>query len=82
MAAPPSVATHYPLTPLQKAFVLLLPWLFLGVLVWVSTTFLYSRFAEWHLLQYCLGIFVFLVFLSFLTAAITFSRDVLRGRYP
>ena len=62
--------------------VLALPWLFLLVFAVLYLQLLWPRVASGHLLAACLGIFVGLVFVSFTVAAVTFSRDVLTGRYP
>ncbi len=71
-----------PLTGARKLSVLLVPWVFLGVFAYLYTTFLLPQARSGHLLAVCFSLFVALVFVSFATAAVTFSRDVLAGRYP
>jgi hypothetical protein len=61
---------------------LLVPWTFVvafGVLyVWL----LLPRVWEGHLLTVCVGVFSAYVFGVFTVAAVTFSRDILTGRWP
>ncbi len=70
------------LSPGRKWGLLLLPWLFLAVFAYLYFTVLLPRAAGGHLLAACFGVFVAMVFVSFTVAAITFSRDVLAGKYP
>ena len=66
----------------KKLAVLLLPWAFLVVFGFLYLRVLLPRAQEGHALAVCLGAFIALVFVSFLVAAVSFSRDVLAGRYP
>jgi hypothetical protein len=61
---------------------LLVPWVFLVVFAFLYLTFLWPRIQAGGLLPICFGAVVGLVFVSFSVAAVTFSRDVLSGRYP
>ena len=66
----------------RRVAALLVPWVFLAVFVFVYVTFLLPRVTAGGLLPLCFGAVVALVFVSFAVAAVTFSRDVLSGRYP
>ena len=66
----------------QKLALLVLPWLFLIVFAYLYLTVLLPRALAGHLLSLCLGAFVAMVFVTFAVAALTFSRDVLSGKYP
>jgi hypothetical protein len=66
----------------HKIGVLVVPWLFVGVFATLYALFLLPRMSEGHLVTLCMGSFVALVFASFFVAAITFSLDVLSGRWP
>ena len=59
-----------------------MPWVFLAVFVTLIRLFLWPQVAEGKILAMCLGAFILIVLGSFTLAAITFSRDVLAGRYP
>ena len=66
----------------RKAVAIAVPW---GFLVLFATLYLWlalPRVLDGHALAICLGAFVALVFVVFLVAAITFSRDVLTSRWP
>ena len=76
MAAEPGVRT---LSPGRRLAVVLVPWLFMAVFAYLYVAHLLPRLSG---LGWCFGIFVGLVFLSFLAAAVTFSRDVFAVRYP
>ena len=71
-----------PLSGGRKVAVLVMPWLFLAVIAAVYDVFLIPRVsslsAAWLIV---VGVFIGMVFLSFTVAAVTFSRDVLIGRY-
>jgi hypothetical protein len=67
---------------MAKLAALLVPWAFLCVFAALYSTFLLPRMRDGHVAALCLGAFVALVFVSFFVAAITFSRDVLAGRWP
>ena len=61
---------------------LAVPWVFLlayAALYWVLVL---PRVGSGQWLAVCVGAFVALVFVVFLVAAVTFSRDVLRGAWP
>jgi hypothetical protein len=62
--------------------VLTVPWLFLCIFGALYVLVLLPRMLEGAFVALCLGGFVALVFVSFVVAAITFSRDVLSGRWP
>jgi hypothetical protein len=66
----------------RKAALLVLPWAFLIVFAYIYLTIILPRALSGHLLNACLGLFVGMVFVTFVVAALTFSRDVLTGRYP
>jgi hypothetical protein len=70
------------LTPGRKLATLLVPWAFLVVFGVLYVLVLLPRVRDGAWLAICVGAFVALVFLSFLAAAVTFSRDVLTGRWP
>jgi hypothetical protein len=71
-----------PLTGSRKLALLVLPWLFLVVFAYLYLAVLLPRALSGHLLSACFGVFVAMVFVTFTVAALTFSRDVLSGRYP
>jgi hypothetical protein len=70
------------LTPGRKLATLLVPWAFLIVFGVLYVLVLLPRVRDGAWLAICVGAFVALVFLSFLAAAVTFSRDVLTDRWP
>jgi hypothetical protein len=70
------------LGPLRKIGVLLVPWGFLCVFAAIYLTLVVPRLREGQLAALCIGGFAALVFVSFVVAAITFSRDVLLDRWP
>jgi hypothetical protein len=74
--------TTEPLSGSRKVAVLLLPWIFLGIFITLYRTFMWGHVTDGNALAICLNVFVAIVFLSFVAAAITFSRDVISGRYP
>ena len=61
---------------------LLVPWTFVVVFGVLYVWLLLPRVLEGHLLTVCVGIFSACVFTVFTLAAITFSRDILSGRWP
>jgi hypothetical protein len=77
-----SVTGKYRLTGVRKLAVLLLPWAFLALFAALYVTILWPQARGGHFLAMCVGLFAALVFISFAAAALTFSRDVLIGRYP
>ena len=66
----------------RRLAALLVPWVFLVVFAFVYLTFLWPKVSAGGLVPMCFGVLVGLVFVSFIVAAVTFSRDVLSGRYP
>ena len=58
------------------------PWVFLVVFATLYVMLALPRVREGQALAVCLGAFVALVFVVFFVAAITFSRDVVLGRWP
>ena len=66
----------------RKLAVLALPWVFLALLAVIYLRVLWPQVTGGHLLAACVGVIAGLVFVSFSVAAVTFSRDVLSGRYP
>ena len=65
-----------------KVATLLVPWVFLVLFAALYVLVLLPRVRDGAWLTICVGAFVALVFLSFLAAAVTFSCDVLTGRWP
>ena len=59
-----------------------MPWVFLLVFGFMYINFLLPKISAGGFAAVCLGAVVTLVFISFAIAAVTFSRDVLSGRYP
>jgi hypothetical protein len=66
----------------RRLAALLVPWVFLAVFAFISLTFVWPKVSAGGLVPLCFGVLVGLVFVSFVVAAVTFSRDVLSGRYP
>jgi hypothetical protein len=66
----------------HRVAALLVPWVFLIVFVTLVRLFLWPQVLEGKVLAMCLGAFILVVLTSFTLAAVTFSRDVLSGRYP
>jgi hypothetical protein len=58
------------------------PWVFLIVFATLYIVLALPRVRDGQVLAVCLGAFVALVFVVFFVAAITFSRDVVQGRWP
>jgi hypothetical protein len=71
-----------PLTGSRRIAALLVPWVFLVVFAFIYLTFAWPKLSAGGLVPLCFGVVVGLVFVSFVVAAVTFSRDVLSGRYP
>ena len=59
-----------------------MPWLFLVAFATLYIVLALPRVREGQPLAVCLGAFVALVFVVFLVAAVTFSRDVVTDRWP
>jgi hypothetical protein len=70
------------ITPARKFVAVAVPWVFLAVFALLYVTFAFPRVRDGQPLALCLGAFIALVFVVFLVAAITFSRDVVRNRWP
>ena len=70
------------LSATQRLAVLAVPWLFLCAFTAVWLLVLIPRAVEGHAALICICAFATLALGTFLVAAITFSRDVLRGRWP
>ena len=67
---------------LGKVGVLLVPWGFLVVFAVVYVALVVPRLREGQLVSMCVGGVAALVFVCFFVAALTFSRDVVLGRWP
>lgn len=70
------------LTGVRLIGALLVPWLFVALYAFLYMHFLAPQIANGKLIAICAGTLAGLAFLSFSVAAVTFSRDVLTGRYP
>ena len=70
------------MTPVQRLGVLLLPWGFVVLFGAMYVGFVLPRVRDGHLLDVVFGVFVGFVLAVFALAAVTFSRDVLTGRWP
>jgi hypothetical protein len=66
----------------KKLVAVLVPWVFLLAFAALYVTLALPRVRDGHPLAICVGAFVALVFVVFLVAAITFSRDVVLDRWP
>ena len=58
------------------------PWVFLAVFAGLYVVLALPRVRDGHVLAMCVGAFVALVFVVFVVAAVTFSRDVVLDRWP
>ena len=56
--------------------------MFLAAFATLYAVFALPRVMDGQPLAVCLGAFVGLVFVMFLVAAVTFSRDILQDRWP
>ena len=70
------------MTTPQRAIALLVPWLFVVLLAGAYAILLWPRVIEGQVLGACFGVFLAIVLASFIVAAVTFSRDVVTGRWP
>ena len=61
---------------------LLVPWTFVLVFGVLYSWLLLPRVLEGHLLTVCVGVFVAFTLGVFVVAALSFSRDILTGRWP
>jgi hypothetical protein len=66
----------------RKAAAIAVPWTFLAAFAALYVLFALPRVRDGQLVAICVGAFVAMVFVVFLVAAITFSRDVLLNRWP
>jgi hypothetical protein len=66
----------------RRLAALLVPWVFLAVFAFIYLTFVWPKASAGGVVPLCFGAVIGLVFVSFVVAAVTFSRDVLSGRYP
>lgn len=73
--------THARLTARQRGAVLLVPWAFVALYAVIYLLFLFPRVLGGGVLA-IIGVLVAVVWLVFAVAAVTFSRDVLRGLWP
>ncbi len=69
-------------SPARKAVAVLVPWVFLVAFATLYTVLVIPRMRDGQFLALCVGAFIALVLTVFFVAAITFSRDVLRNRWP
>jgi hypothetical protein len=76
------VSSPPPITRAERLAVLLVPWTFVTVFCGLYAEFLLPRVREGHAFAVSLGVFVTFVLIVFVIAAVTFSRDVLTGRWP
>jgi hypothetical protein len=70
-----------PLSPVRRLGLALVPWVPLGLVGVLYVWLLVPRVQEGHLAALCMGGIACMVFVVFLVAAVTFSLDVLRGRW-
>jgi hypothetical protein len=73
---------RYKLSGGKKLAAFMVPWIFMAFFLFMYVTFMIPHLTDGHLAMRCLGAFVTVALLSFSIATVTFSRDVLRGRYP
>jgi hypothetical protein len=76
------VSGRAPITRAERLGVLLVPWTFIVLFDGLYVEFLLPRVREGHAIAIVLGVFVTFVLIVSIVAAITFSRDVLTGRWP
>jgi hypothetical protein len=69
------------LRPAQKVAAVAVPWAFLVVFAALYLLLIMPRMREGAIAALCFGGFLALVFACFFAAAVTFSRDVLTGRW-
>ncbi len=69
-------------SPVRKVVAIAVPWVFLAAFATVYVLLALPHLREGQFLALCLGAFIALAFVVFFVAAITFSRDVLLGRWP
>ena len=66
----------------QRVGVLVAPWAFVLVFAVVWFGVLLPRAMEGHAVLACIAVLATVALVSFALAAVTFSRDVLSGRWP
>ena len=66
----------------QRLGVLVAPWLFVIVFAWIWIALLVPRALDGHAVLMCISFLAGVALACFFVAAVTFSRDVLRGRWP
>ena len=66
----------------RKITAVAVPWVFVALFALLYALFVLPRVRDGAVLAVCVGAFIALVFVIFLVAAITFSRDVLLNRWP
>jgi hypothetical protein len=71
-----------PLSASRKVGLALVPWVPLALIGVLYVVLLLPRVQEGHFVALCMGGLASLVFVVFLVAAVTFSLDVLRDRWP
>ncbi|HLZ30175.1 MAG TPA: hypothetical protein VKV73_22865 [Chloroflexota bacterium] len=76
------VPPRAPISRVERLGVLLVPWAFIALFCGLYLEFLVPRVRDGHLLAVGVGVFVTFVLIVCFTAAVTFSRDVLTGRWP
>ncbi|MDQ6670286.1 MAG: hypothetical protein M3069_05975 [Chloroflexota bacterium] len=75
-------AEHGRLSAAQILGALFVPWTFVLVFGALYVWLLLPRVWEGHLLTVCVGVFVAFSLVMSTAAAVSFSRDVLTGRWP
>jgi hypothetical protein len=76
------VSATAPLRPAGRLAALLVPWTFVLVFSALYVWLLLPRVLEGHLLGVFVGVFVAFTLAVSTLAALTFSRDILTGRWP
>jgi hypothetical protein len=66
----------------RKVAVLTVPWLFLIAFAAIYFLVLWPQVVQGHVLAMIVSLLVLIGFMAFGVAAVTFSRDVVRGAYP
>jgi hypothetical protein len=66
----------------HRAALVALPWLFLAVFAWAFLALVWPRALDGHVIALLVSGVMALGFVCSSAAAVTFSRDVLLGRYP
>jgi hypothetical protein len=74
--------TGHRLSAARRVGALLVPWTFVVVFAGLYVWLLLPRVWEGHLLNVIVGVFVAFTLTVSTIAAVTFSRDVVTGRWP